>query len=73
MPSLGGREVVVIEPGLSDIWMSETDVSREGDQLTATGDLAAIDGGALVLEQSDITITVLGASQAVEIDGCQLG
>lgn len=73
MPALGGREVVVIEPGQPNIWMSETDVSRKGNQLTATGDLAAKNGSALALDRSDITITVLGGSHAVEIDGCQPG
>lgn len=70
MPSLGGREVVVIEPGHPTIWMSETDVTRRGGALTATGDLAATNGGALAIDRSAIRITVLGASQAVEIKGC---
>ncbi|NNE52217.1 MAG: hypothetical protein HKN30_07430 [Sulfitobacter sp.] len=73
MPSLGGREVVVIEPGSPDIWMSETDVTRQGGALTAIGDMAAMGGNALVLDRSDITITVLGRDRAVEIQGCDAG
>lgn len=73
MPSLGQREVVVIEPGQSNIWMSETDVSRRGNQLTAIGDLAATNGGVFVIDRSEIRITVLGPNQAVEIKGCQPG
>lgn len=73
MPALGGREVVVIEPSDADLWMSETDVTRSGDRLTATGDLAQTNGGAFALDRSNITITVLGASAAVEIEGCDAG
>lgn len=73
MPRLDGREVVVIEPGSPGIWMSETDVSREGQTLKAIGDLAALDGGPLAIDRSRITITVLGGGQAVEIKGCQAG
>ena len=70
MPPTGGRELVVIEPGQPGIWMSETDIRRKGRSLTATGDLAALSGGAVAIDRSAITITVLGDKQVVEIRGC---
>ncbi len=73
IPSSGGREVVVIEPGQSNIWMSETDSTRSGQHLTATGDLASVNGGALAIDRSAIRITVLGKNHAVEIQGCTPG
>ncbi|MEM6304629.1 MAG: protein-disulfide reductase DsbD domain-containing protein [Pseudomonadota bacterium] len=73
MPSTGGREVVVIEPGQPGLWMSETDVARSGGTLTATGDLVPTSGSAVAIDRSAITITVLGAQRAVEIKGCAPG
>lgn len=73
MPATGGREVVVIEPGQPNLWMSETDVRRSGNQLVATGDLVPSGGGTLALDRSKIIITVLGKNQAVEIKGCAPG
>ncbi|MGC1494798.1 MAG: protein-disulfide reductase DsbD domain-containing protein [Sulfitobacter sp.] len=73
VPSTGGREVVVIEPGQPNLWMSETDSSRSGGQLTATGDLQSTGGGALAIDRSAIRITVLGKNHAVEIQGCTPG
>ncbi|MFD2740227.1 protein-disulfide reductase DsbD domain-containing protein [Sulfitobacter aestuarii] len=70
LPSTGREEVVVIEPGRPDLWMSETDVTRQGEQLTARGDLIARGGGALALDRSAIRITVLGSQRSVEIIGC---
>jgi ribosomal protein S11 len=70
---LGGGEVVVIEPGQPNIWMSETDVSRNGAQLTATGDLIANAGGAIAIDRSRVKITVISDSTAVEINGCAPG
>ncbi len=73
LPHAGGREVVVIEPGPSNLWMSETDTTRQGNQLVATGDMAAYEGGSIVLDRSEIRITVLGKNHAVEINGCTPG
>lgn len=73
LPHAGGREVVVIEPGPANLWMSETDTTRQGNQLVATGDVAAYEGGGIVLDRSEIKITVLGKNHAVEIIGCAPG
>lgn len=73
LPSLGPGEVVVIEPGQPNIWMSETDVSRSGQQLTATGDMMATSGGAIAIDRSKVIITVISGNSAVEINGCKPG
>lgn len=73
LPPLGGREMVVIEPGRAEVWASEMDVTRQGGTLRAVGDLAALSGGTFALDRSALTITVLGDGQAVEIRGCQPG
>lgn len=73
VPSAGGREVVVIEPGQPNMWMSETDSNRSGGQLTATGDLTSTNGGPLAIDRSAIRITVLGDNHAIEILGCSAG
>lgn len=70
MPTTGGHEHVIIEPGQPGVWMSETDVTRSGSALTAKGDLVPMSGEGLVIDRSKIVITVLGDNQAVEIKGC---
>jgi DsbC/DsbD-like thiol-disulfide interchange protein len=70
MPPLSGQEIVVLEPGSADIWTSEMDVQRRGSTLSASGEMASVSGRALALDRSQITITVLGGGQAVEIKGC---
>jgi len=73
MPHTGGREHVVIEPGQPGLWMSETDVARSANTLTAKGDLIPTGGSAVAIDRSKIVITVLGKNQAVEIKGCTPG
>ena len=73
LPATGGREHVIIEPGQPGLWMSETDTTRQGNVLTAQGDLVPTGSGALAIDRSKIIITVLGKNQAVEIKGCAPG
>jgi len=63
----------VIEPGQPGVWMSETDTKRRGRVLTATGDMIPPADVPLLVDRSDIVITVLGKNQAVEIKGCTPG
>lgn len=73
MPSAGGREYAVIEPGDPRLWASETATGRDGGTLIATGDLVSPDGGGFALDRSKIRITVLGRDRAVDIQGCLPG
>lgn len=70
LPSTGGDEVVIIEPGQPGIWMSETQTRRSGKTLTALGEMMASGNGPVVLDRSEIRITVLGRKHAVDIKGC---
>ncbi|WP_342078072.1 protein-disulfide reductase DsbD domain-containing protein [Yoonia sp. SS1-5] len=70
LPSTGMSEHVVIETGDPDIWVSEADVARSGNQLSATVDMVHSSGSAFALDRSALRITVLGSDQAVDIHGC---
>jgi DsbC/DsbD-like thiol-disulfide interchange protein len=70
MPEAGGQELVVIEAGQPDVWVSEADTSRSGSTLKASVDVAHASGGPVVLNRSQIRITVLGSKHAVDILGC---
>ena len=73
MPSAGGSEVVIIEPGQPGLWMSETKTHRSGQELIATGEMMQSDGSPVVLDRSKVRITVLGKKHAVDIRGCDAG
>lgn len=73
MPSAGGHEVAVIESGNPLIWATETQASRSGNTLTATTELIHSEGGTIALDRSKVRMTVLGASHAVDIIGCDPG
>lgn len=73
MPTAGGSEVVVIEPGIADVWVSESDTRREGNHVIATSDMMHVNAGPIAVQRSDIRITVLGSSHAVDIQGCTPG
>ena len=70
LPDTGGQGFVVIEPGQSDLWGSETDTSRDGGVLRARADIAHVKDETVALDRSQIRITVLGSNQAVDIRGC---
>lgn len=70
MPSTGGDEVIVIEPGMPGVWVSPADVTRNGRALRAEVDMASASGGPIALQRDGILLTVLGKHRAVEIAGC---
>jgi DsbC/DsbD-like thiol-disulfide interchange protein len=73
MPSAGSPEVVVIEAGDSDIWVSGTSSVRVGDVLTASAEMMNLFGEPIALNRSAMRITVLGSDRAVDILGCPGG
>ena len=73
MPSAGGSEYVVIEPGPGEIWVSEAETRRSGNQLTAVSEMIEVNGGTIALDRSAVRITVLGSAHAVDIQGCSGG
>lgn len=73
MPSAGGTEYTVIEPGNPQVWASEASTSRQGDTLVAASNLVHVDKGAYALDRSQVRITVLGRNHSVDIQGCAPG
>lgn len=73
MPSAGGEEIAVIEPGAPGLWATETRASRQGDTLIANSELISETGSAFALNRSAIRITVLGTRHTVDIRGCDAG
>ncbi|WP_170372317.1 protein-disulfide reductase DsbD domain-containing protein [Ruegeria arenilitoris] len=73
MPSAGGAELAVIEPGNPALWASQTETKRQGNRLTATSEVISPDGQPFALDRSAVRITVLGTKHAVDILGCSAG
>lgn len=73
LPPDGGDEVVVIETGDAGIWVSEAQTRWQDGWLMAEVEMIAADGLPVSIDRSDLRITVLGASGAVDILGCDAG
>lgn len=73
MPSAGGSEYIVIEPGAHDIWVSEATTRRSGGDVVAISEMVNIKSAPIALDRSNIRITVLGSNYAVDIRGCSAG
>ncbi|KIC46489.1 hypothetical protein RA28_01465 [Ruegeria sp. ANG-S4] len=73
MPSAGGAEIAVIEPGNPMLWASQADTTRQGSTLIARSEVISATGGPFALDRSEVRITVLGADHAVDIIGCTAG
>ncbi|WP_377191316.1 protein-disulfide reductase DsbD domain-containing protein [Ruegeria meonggei] len=73
MPSAGGNEIAIIEPGNPALWASQPETRRQGGALVATAEVINATGGPFALDRSEIRITVLGANHAVDIRGCSAG
>ncbi|MFS4582011.1 protein-disulfide reductase DsbD domain-containing protein [Phaeobacter sp. C3_T13_0] len=70
MPSAGGEEVVVVEPGSPSQVTTETIVTRQGRELIAKTEIISADGSAFAVDRSQMRFTVLGRNHAVDIQGC---
>lgn len=73
MPSAGRNEFTVFESTDPDHWLAEAQSERRGDTLIATSVLSSMSGQDLMVDRSDIRITVLGSDYAVDIKGCTGG
>lgn len=68
---LSGSEFVVIEPSDPRIWVSQADVSRQGETLSATVDMVNPSGAPFAFDRSGVRITVLGENgHAIDLQGC---
>lgn len=71
LPPQGTNEVVVVEPGVPGVWVSEAQVNRVGDKMVAVVDMVPPSGAPFALDRRGVTVTVLGTSgRGVEISGC---
>ncbi|WP_164659377.1 protein-disulfide reductase DsbD domain-containing protein [Tropicibacter sp. Alg240-R139] len=73
LPSTGGSEMMIIEPGDPSLWASESQTRREGNVLTSTAELISDGGNAFAIDRSEIRLTVLGGAHSVDIQGCTPG
>jgi DsbC/DsbD-like thiol-disulfide interchange protein len=73
MPPDGGDEVVVIEPGVPGVWVSEARTWWQDEWLMAEVSMVSADTAPMAIDRSALRITVLGASGAVDIHGCEAG
>lgn len=67
----GAGEVAVVEIADRTIWVSQTEMVRQGGRLTATADLVPGTGAPFLLDRSKISLTVLGDAGAIEFRGCR--
>jgi DsbC/DsbD-like thiol-disulfide interchange protein len=70
LPRLGGTEVALVEAGDPGVWVSEPQAARSGAALHIRADLVPPPGLPLALDRSALRFTILGASRAVDIRGC---
>ncbi|WP_295313928.1 protein-disulfide reductase DsbD domain-containing protein [Roseobacter sp.] len=73
LPAAGGAEVVVLEPGVPGVWVSEAQIRRQGGDVIAVSEMIHARDGAFALDRSAIRITVLGGAHGVDIQGCTPG
>lgn len=67
-PSAG--EVALLELRSQPMWVSDPVISRDGEHLLASVDFVPDAAQPFALDPGDLRITVLGAGDAIEIDGC---
>lgn len=73
LPRMAGSEAVVIEPRDGSIWVSEPQATRSGGVLHAQAELVPPQAKPFPLDRSSLRFTVIGAQDAVEIQGCSGG
>ena len=70
LPDPGQPEVVAFETSNREIWVAEAVTERRGGELVAITELVPPNGAPFALDRSQVTVTVLAASGAVEVRGC---
>ncbi len=73
LPSTGRDESVVVETADPYVWVSEPDVTRNGNQLIATVDMVHAEYASFALDRSGLRFTILGSAHAVDVHGCSAG
>lgn len=70
LPRMRGEEVVVIETGSPEIWVSTPEVRRQGGTLSAEVEMVAPTAQPFALARADLRMTVFAGGRAVESLGC---
>jgi DsbC/DsbD-like thiol-disulfide interchange protein len=70
LPNPGADEVVAIETSDPEVWVAEATSSRSAGELVAVTELVAPAGTPFALDRSGVTLTILAAGKAVEVQGC---
>lgn len=70
MPPIAGDEAAVLEYSDPEIWVSEAQTERDGNQLVAVADLVPPNAQPFALSREGLRFTVLGEGRAVDIRGC---
>lgn len=70
LPSQGNPETVVLESADKSVWVAEASTTRQGPNLTAATDFVPAKGTPFALDRSTLTVTVIGQTHSVEIQGC---
>lgn len=71
LPRTGQQEVLVVETGRPDLWVSSTTVKRDGRMLTGTAQIQSLSGKPMVLDRGALRLSVMGGNRMVDIRGCQ--
>lgn len=66
-------EIVIVETGDPNVWVSEADVTHDNGTLRASVDMVHMNRAAFALDRSGVRVTLLGPSRAVEFVGCDAG
>lgn len=70
LPRQGPNETLVFEVADPSVWVAQSVSAREGHILRGGSDMVAQGAGAVVMDRSAVTITVIGEGRSVEIKGC---
>ncbi len=70
LPRVGPDEIGVIEPADQTIWVSPTELSRNGNRLTLTSELVPPSARPFLLSRSDIRISIFAGGKGVDIASC---
>lgn len=72
LPDAAPDDFIIVEHRNPRIWISDAEMTRHKGRLSAVLDMVPSDAKPFDLNGDDLTVTILGKSRAVEIQGCPL-
>ncbi|MEI4260958.1 protein-disulfide reductase DsbD domain-containing protein [Roseovarius sp. D0-M9] len=70
VPPVGGLETMVIEASDPSIWIAQPRSTRQGNTFVAETRLAHVEGRPFAVDRSNLRLTLIGESRAIDIKGC---